>query len=86
MANTEIGDSIRTYIQTNFMVADFDDNDSFLETGIIDSLGVIDLMLFVESEYGIKVNPRDVTPENFDSLDRLVDFVARRTEDDEQSE
>lgn len=68
------------------MVNEFDDSDSFLETGIIDSLGIVDLMLFLESEYGIKVKPKDVSPENFDSVDRLVHFVVSCTEDDEQSE
>lgn len=68
------------------MVDEFDDSDSFLETGIIDSLGIVDLMLFLESEYGVKVKPKDITPENFDSVDRLVDFVIKSTEDGEQSE
>lgn len=86
MAHSEIGKTIRTYIQNNLMVAELDDSDSFLDTGIIDSLGIVDLMLFLESEYGIKVKSKDISPENFDSVERLVDFVIKSTEDGEQSE
>lgn len=76
MSRDEIVQAIRSFIQTNFMVEEFVDNESFLESGIIDSLGVIDLMAFIEKEYEIKVDPTDVTPENFDSVDRLANFVC----------
>lgn len=80
MSRDDIAQAIRSFIQTNFMVADFDDNESFLESGIIDSLGVIDLMAFVEKEYAFKVDPKDVAPENFDSVDRLANFVCKHRE------
>lgn len=78
LSDSEIKTTIRDFLQQNFMVADgFDDTDSFLRTGIIDSLGVLELMEFIECTYGFKPDTKDIIPDNFDSVDRLVGFVSR---------
>lgn len=77
MSKTDIKTALREFIQTNFMVSEFGDDDSFLDQGIIDSLGVLDVMGFIESNFNVRPAPQDVTPENFDSLNRLTNYVYR---------
>jgi acyl carrier protein len=62
-------------------VDEFADDDSFLGTGLIDSLGIVQLVSFVESEYSVKVPDTDLVPSNFDSVVKLADYVERRSRD-----
>ena len=55
------------------------DHESFLDTGTIDSTGVLEVVMFLEQTYKFKVLDRELVPENLDSIDRLVDFVQRKT-------
>ncbi|MGZ5050864.1 MAG: acyl carrier protein [Methylobacter sp.] len=74
--------TIRQYILENFLFTEDEsalkDSDSFLETGIIDSTGVLEIILFIEETYGIKVNDNEMFPANLDSVDNLADFVQRK--------
>ena len=54
------------------------DDASFLELGVIDSTGVLELVAHVESQYGIKVNDDELLPDNLDSIDALCAFIARK--------
>lgn len=56
-----------------------DDNDSFLEKGIIDSTGILELVSFVEEEFGVEVKDEELVPENFDSVNKLSDYIERKT-------
>jgi len=56
-----------------------DDGESFLETGTIDSIGVLDIVMFLEHNFQLKVQDRELVPENLDSVNRLVQFVIRKT-------
>ena len=51
---------------------------SFLETGVIDSTGVLELIAFLEQNYGITVEDHEVLPVNLDSIDQLATFVERK--------
>ena len=53
-------------------------DDSFLEMGIIDSTGVLELIAHVESTYGVKIEDDELLPENLDSIDSLVSFISRK--------
>jgi acyl carrier protein len=55
-----------------------EDNTSFLEEGIIDSTGVLELILFLEETFDIRVADEEVLPENLDSLDQVEAYVARK--------
>ena len=55
-----------------------EDDGSFLRAGIIDSLGVIELVTFVEREFSLQVQPAEVTPKNFDSVSQLAAFIRRK--------
>lgn len=52
---------------------------SFLDAGIIDSTGVLELVHFLEETYGISVDDAEMIPANLDSLDNLVRYVERKT-------
>ncbi len=75
-----VRDQIRKFIQEAFLVDDFSDDDSFLATGLIDSLGILQLVSFVEATYGIRVPDTDLVPDNFDSVARLAAYVKRSSD------
>lgn len=54
------------------------DDASFLREGIIDSLGVMELVEFVQKSFGVIVAQNDVTVEHFDSVTKLAAFIRRR--------
>jgi acyl carrier protein len=58
----------------------FEDSDSFMEKGIIDSTGVLELLEFIEEKFAIKVEDEEVIPDNLDSLEKLVSFIVRKRE------
>ena len=55
-----------------------DENESLIEGGIIDSLGLIDLVGYIENTYGIIVGEDDLVPENFDSLAAIQTYISNR--------
>jgi acyl carrier protein len=75
----DIGTSLREFIKENFLFgADdpFSDGDSLLEHGIIDSTGVLELIMHLEDTYGMSVEDAELLPENLDSIDNLKRFIA----------
>jgi acyl carrier protein len=54
------------------------EDDSFLETGVVDSMGVMELVAFVQSEFGVEVAQQEIVVENFDSIRKLANFVRRK--------
>ena len=77
----QIEDQIKQFIFTNLVYAQQDalDNDaSFLEIGVVDSMGVMELVAFVEAQWDITVNPEELVVENFDSVRKLASFVRRK--------
>ncbi len=54
------------------------DTASFLENGIVDSMGVMQLVMFVEEHFGVSVNDADIVPDNFDSVARLAAYIRRK--------
>ncbi len=74
---------IRSYILENFLYTSDEsklrNHDSFLEEGILDSTGILELLMFVEETFGVQVDDEEVIPENFDSVDRLMQYVLQKT-------
>jgi len=56
------------------------DDDSFMEQGIIDSTGVLELVAFIEGNYGIKIKNDEVIPDNLDSVSKLIRFIHRKAQ------
>ena len=72
---------IRDFVTSNFYVADpkaLEDGTSLLDQGIIDSTGVLEVIMFVESAFGVRVEDSEMLPENLDSIERIAAFVARK--------
>jgi acyl carrier protein len=73
---------IREFVISNFLFGQrrgsLQDDESFLENGIIDSTGVLELVAFLEQRFGIAVGDRELIPENLDSVTNAAGFVARK--------
>jgi acyl carrier protein len=54
------------------------DEDSLIANGVIDSTGILELTQFVEDEFKIEVADEEITPENFDTVNRILDYVERK--------
>lgn len=76
---------IKEFIVSNFLFGQegtgFTDEQSFMETGIIDSTGILELVSFVEEKYGITIGDRELVPENLDSLRNISRLVARKRQE-----
>jgi len=76
---------LHEFIVANFYIPpeqSFDGTTSFLQHGIIDSTGVLEIVTFIESEFGITVSDHELVPSNFDSLVALCAFVRRKQDAD----
>lgn len=72
---------VRDFIITNFLFGDastLQDDTSFLESGIIDSTGMLELIMFLEQTYDIKLDPEEMIPQNLDSVNKVAQFIARK--------
>ncbi|MCJ8520462.1 acyl carrier protein [Pseudorhizobium tarimense] len=73
--------SIREFVAENFLFradADISDNQSLLESGVIDSTGVLELIAFLEATYGISIADEEIVPDNLDSIDNMSSYLARK--------
>lgn len=77
-----IEERLRTFIQNNFLLGDknraIKKDESFLQSGIIDSTGVLELVNFIEETYKIKVEDEELVPENLDSIQNLIAYIQRK--------
>ncbi len=74
---------LRQYIADNLLFSDngaaLADEESFLDSGIVDSLGVLELATFVEDTFGFEVPDEEVIPDNFDSISKLTAYINRKS-------
>ena len=81
----DIQNSIREFIWKHFPVAKrraVGDGDSLLSSGIVDSLGVLDVVYFIEEQFCITLSDDAMLSENFETIDAIADFVAGQLEPD----
>ncbi|MDH5648672.1 MAG: acyl carrier protein [Gammaproteobacteria bacterium] len=73
---------LRGYILENFLFTDdesaLSSSDSFLEKGIIDSTGIMEVIYFIQEEFGIEVDDNEMIPENLDSVNNIVKFLEKK--------
>ena len=72
---------IRGFIVENFLFGKDDglkDDTSFLDEGIIDSTGVLELVSFLEEEFSMSVDDEELVPENLDSINNVVAYVEKK--------
>ena len=81
-AHPQVEERIKNFIAQNLLYSagefSYADDASFLQEGIIDSLGVMQLVEFVGQEFGIVFDQQEVTPDNFDSVVKLARFVRKK--------
>ena len=73
--------AIRKFVCSNFYVSDpsaLTDTSSLLDQGVIDSTGVLELLVFLEAEFGVEVNDDELVPEHLDSIAGIAAFVQRK--------
>ncbi|MBI3053434.1 MAG: acyl carrier protein [Betaproteobacteria bacterium] len=79
----DIEQKVRQFITDNFLFredrASLTDSESLLEAGVIDSTGVLELVAFLETEFGLAFGDAEMVPENLDSISRIVSYVQGKT-------
>lgn len=74
--------TLRAYILDSFLMSEdetaLEDGQSLLDSGVIDSTGVLELIQYLEETFGIAVDDEELVPENLDSVDNLMAFVGRK--------
>lgn len=83
MEREAIRKKIREFVVENFLLdeeMELADSESFLDAGVIDSTGILEVVYFLEEEYGISVSEEEMLPENLDSIERMGRFVASKLE------
>jgi acyl carrier protein len=76
-----VSQRVKQFIVENFYVSnpsELTDGASLIQGGWIDSTGMLEMITFIEQEYGVRIVDTEVTPENFDSIERIAAFVAAR--------
>ena len=80
--NMNMKSTIRQYILENLLFTEDEsalhDDESFLDGGIIDSTGVMEIILFIEESFGFRVNDDEMLPANLDSVNNLATFILRK--------
>lgn len=74
-------DKIRTFIVENFLFGQDEglkDDSSFLDEGIIDSTGILELVNFLEEEFSVTVDDEELIPENLDSINNVVGYLEKK--------
>ena len=75
-------EKIRSYVLENYLFTDdqsaLNSNDSFLEKGILDSTGILEVIYFIEDEFDVKVEDDEMIPENLDSVNRIVAYIRKK--------
>ncbi|HED36365.1 MAG TPA: acyl carrier protein [Gammaproteobacteria bacterium] len=73
---------LRTFILENYLFtedeSELNNTDSFLESGIIDSTGILEVITFIQDELEITVEDDDMIPENLDSVSNILAYVAKK--------
>jgi acyl carrier protein len=89
-ADQQLEQSIRKFIASDILYSQegfpYADDASLLQEGVIDSLGVVELVTFVQKQYHVKVEQQEVVPDNFDSVAKLSAFVRRKLNEGKTSQ
>lgn len=80
LSKPEIAEYVRLYLVDTFLLGrgTVSDDASLLESGTVDSTGIVELATYLEVRFGIEVDDDDMTAANLDSVARIADFVARK--------
>lgn len=77
-----ISSGIRSFIVENFLFGDdsqpLPEDMSLIDNDLVDSTGILELVGFLEEEFGLKVADADIVPDNLDTIGRITAFVVRK--------
>jgi len=72
---------VKEFIISNFLFGEDEvllaEDNSFMETGIIDSTGILEVVAWVEETFGLKIKDADLIPENFDTVQCIANYISR---------
>lgn len=77
----DVATDVRSFVVANYLFGredGFDDNVSFMEEGIIDSTGILELVSHLEETYAIHITEEELTPDNLDSVSRIVSYLTKK--------
>lgn len=73
---------LRQFLARNFLLSDqefpYGDDESLMKAGVLDSTGVLELILFLDETFGVAVADAEATPRNLDSVRRILDYLATK--------
>jgi acyl carrier protein len=72
---------IKDFVVANFLFGEagsLNDDTSFLSSGIVDSTGMLEMIMFLENTFDVKIEPAEMVPENLDSINRIVQFLTKK--------
>jgi acyl carrier protein len=79
----DIENKVRAYVEENFLRSSgggsISNDDSLLESGILDSAGIFELVVFLEKEFGVTINDEDIIVDNFENVTCITKFVQSKT-------
>jgi len=82
MSHNEIAREVRRFLGENFLydgnIEEIGDRDSLVSLAVFDSMGVVDMLTFVEQRFGIQVDSTEVNPDNFDNIAAICALVERK--------
>jgi len=85
ITETEVQERLRAFVVSEFLRDDsretVDPHDDLLSSGILDSMGVMETVAFVEGDLGVTIDDEDIVPENFRTLRALTELVLRKRKD-----
>ena len=80
--STDIENRVREFIAENLLFSKngypHSDETSFLETGVVDSMGIMELVMFIEEVFSINIEDHEVIPDNFDSVCKVGSYIRRK--------
>ena len=86
----QIKEQVREFIVENFLYgnrnSNLKDNESFLDSGIVDSTGILELVGFVEESFQIDILDEELVPDNLDSIEKVTFFVKGKQKVSEPNE
>ena len=83
-AATDVAAEVRAYIVERFLFGQggesLSSDESLLESGTVDSTGVLEVVMFLEQRFGVKTADEELVPDNLDSIQKIAAFVRRKTQ------
>ncbi|KMQ52516.1 Acyl carrier protein [Chitinispirillum alkaliphilum] len=80
--NRDVKSTIIEFVNSNFLMGTnsikFSDDDSFLEKGIVDSTGVLEMVSFIQKNFNIAVDDSELIPENLDSVNSIASYIQKK--------